>query len=212
MDITVIGKAGLVTRTVDTVDHPDGPAKLLVATRSYDTTIDDLWSALTDADRIPRWFMPISGDLAPGGRFQLEGNAGGEILSCEPPQRFEVTWEFGGTTSWVTVQLSAEGTDRTGLELRHLAQVPDELWDQYGPGATGVGWDLALLGLDLHLSSGAAVSPEEVVSWEATPEAHAFKSEISTAWGEASIAAGADPATAKAAAKRTLAFYTGVEE
>ena len=29
---------------------------------------------------------PISGDLRLGGRYQLQGNAGGEILVCEPPQ------------------------------------------------------------------------------------------------------------------------------
>jgi hypothetical protein len=30
--------------------------------------------------------MPISGELRVGGSFQLEGNAGGEILTCEPPR------------------------------------------------------------------------------------------------------------------------------
>ena len=31
-------------------------------------------------ERIPRWFLPVSGDLRLGGRYQLEGNAGGEVL------------------------------------------------------------------------------------------------------------------------------------
>ena len=31
----------------------------------------DLWEALTSAERIPRWFAPVSGDLRLGGRFQV---------------------------------------------------------------------------------------------------------------------------------------------
>ena len=44
-----------------------------------------MWDACTDPERIGRWFLPVSGDLRLGGRYQLEGNAGGEILRCEPP-------------------------------------------------------------------------------------------------------------------------------
>ena len=54
--------------------------------RRYDAAIEDVWDAVTDPDRLKRWFLPISGDLRVGGTFQLEGNAGGEILSCEPPR------------------------------------------------------------------------------------------------------------------------------
>ena len=53
--------------------------------QSYPSPIDDVWDAVTSAERIPRWFTPISGDLRLGGRYQLEGNAGGEVLECAPP-------------------------------------------------------------------------------------------------------------------------------
>ena len=53
----------------------------------YDTTLDDLWDACTNAERIPRWFLPVSGELRDGGRYQLEGNAGGTIERCDPPTR-----------------------------------------------------------------------------------------------------------------------------
>ena len=42
--------------------------------------VEEVWDALTDPDRIRRWMMPITGELKVGGSFQLEGNAGGEIL------------------------------------------------------------------------------------------------------------------------------------
>jgi hypothetical protein len=74
--------------------------------------------------------MPISGDLRIGGTFQLEGNAGGEILACEPPRLLRVT--FGGPTSVVEVRLTAEDGSGTVLELEHT--VPIEM-AQSGAGA-----------------------------------------------------------------------------
>ena len=57
--------------------------------RTYDAPIDDVWDALTTPERIGRWFLPISGDYRLGGRYQFEGNAGGEILACERPNRLQ---------------------------------------------------------------------------------------------------------------------------
>lgn len=213
MEIDAIEKAGLITRGVEAVDRDGRPARLLTAARAYPTAVEDLWDAVTNIERIPRWFLPISGDLRPGGRFQLEGNAAGEVLECDPPRSFEITWEYGGDVSWVTVALSGDpGGDEAELEVRHLAHVPDDLWDQYGPGAVGIGWDLGLMGLDLHLSGGESLDPEEVRSWGTTPSARAFIDESSTAWATASIAGGSDEAVARASAERVTAFYTVAEE
>jgi uncharacterized protein YndB with AHSA1/START domain len=49
----------------------------VVLSRVYDAPVADVWDACTDPERIPRRFLPVSGDLQPGGRFRLEGNAGG---------------------------------------------------------------------------------------------------------------------------------------
>lgn len=212
MDIDAIHKAGLVTRTVETVDRDGRPAKLLTASRDFPTAIDDLWDAVTNIERIPRWFTPVTGELRPRGRFQLEGNAGGEVLACDPPRRFEITWEYGGDVSWVTVVLSGDpGADEAHLELQHLAHVPDDLWNQFGPGAVGIGWDLALVGLDLHVTSGEAVDHAEAERWSTSPDGRDFIVRSSTAWGEASIAGGADDAAARASAERATAFYTATE-
>ena len=56
--------------------------------RTYETTIVDLWDAITSAERIPRRFLPISGDLRLGGRYQLEGHAG---VRSRPVMR-RTTW------------------------------------------------------------------------------------------------------------------------
>ncbi|OZM82017.1 SRPBCC domain-containing protein [Pseudonocardia sp. MH-G8] len=82
--------------------------------RSYPTTVDDLWEACTQADRLERWFAPVNGDLQLGGRYQVEGNASGEVVACEPPQSFTVTWEFAGDSSQVVVHLTRKGTTGPG--------------------------------------------------------------------------------------------------
>ncbi len=213
MDIDAIATAGLVTRTVETVDRNGRPAKLVIAGRTYPTGVEDLWDAVTNVERIPRWFLPITGDLRPGGRYQLEGNAAGEILQCDPPRRFEITWEYGGEISWVTVELRDDAEAGVAhLELRHLAHVPDDRWDQYGPGAVGVGWDLGLLGLGLHLARGETVDPEKVESWQRSPAGRGFIVRSSTAWGEASIAGGTGAEPARAAAARVTDFYAPADE
>lgn len=211
MHIEVANRIDLVTREVHSRDHDGRPARVVVASRTYDTTVEDVWDALTNGDRIPRWFMPVSGDLRVGGRYQLEGNAAGEITRCEPPRLLGVTWEFAGDVSWLQVRL-AEHTDGTLLELEHTAYVDDERWAEFGPGAVGVGWDLALMGLAEHLSTGAAQDPQEAAEWSMSDEGKEFVRRSSDDWGRASIADGTDAAEASAAANRTTAFYTGEDD
>ena len=112
----------------------------------YDAPLEDVWDACTNAERIPRWFLPVSGDLRLGGRYQLEGNAGGTIERCDPPKSFVATWEYGGEVSWIEVRLTPEADDRTRLEIEHIAHVDDERWAEFGPGAVGIGWDRGVLG------------------------------------------------------------------
>lgn len=209
MQIDVASHIGAVTREVQVRDHEGKPARVVIANRSYYTTPDDLWEALTSAERIPRWFLPISGDLKLGGHYQFEGNAGGTITACEPPRRLSVTWEFGGQVSWVNVRLAPEG-DGVRLELEHIVPVDDH-WAQFGPGAVGVGWELALAaGLARHLASdGAAVDPAEAAAWSASDEGKAFAAQSSAAWARAHAASGEVEAVARAQADRTTAAYTG---
>jgi uncharacterized protein YndB with AHSA1/START domain len=210
MQIDVASYIGAVAREVQGRDHEGKPARVVIATRNYETTIEDLWDALTNAERIPRWFLPISGDLKLGGRYQLQGNAGGAITACEPPRRLSVTWEFRGQVSWVNVGLTPDG-EATRLELEHIAQIadPDEFWDRFGPGAVGVGWDLSLMGLALHLASRATIDPAEVAAWSASDEGKAFAAQSSDSWRRASIAYGTEQAAADAAAAQTTKFYQG---
>ena len=196
------------TRRVGSRTFGAGEARTVTIERTYDAPVMEVWDACTNPERIPRWFLPVSGELREGGRYQVEGNAGGLIEQCEPPHRFTATWEFGGNVSWIELRLVEAAGGGTRFELEHVADA-DEHWTQFGPGAVGVGWDLALLALTQHLTTGASVDRQAGAAFPASEEGRRFIEQSSRGWGEAAIADGEDPADATAAAERTLAFYTG---
>ena len=208
MQIDVVSFVGAVVREVENRERNGHPVRAVVASRDYDTDVDDLWDALTTAERIPRWFLPVSGDLRPGGKYQFEGNAGGAITACEPPRRLAVTWEFGGQVSWVEVDLADAPGGRARLTLEHVVPVDDH-WVRFGPGAVGVGWDLTLMGLVLHLASGAAADKAEAAAWSGSEEGKAFVRRSAEAWCAAHIASGEDEAAARTTSALTAKFYTG---
>ena len=207
MEIDVEHHLGAVERSVSSLVLDGQPARAVTLSRSYRTGIASLWDAVTSAERISRWFLPVSGTLEPRGRYQLEGNAGGEITACAKLSHFALTWEFGGWVSWVEVALSADGERRARLELTHTAHL-SEHWTEYGPGAAGVGWELGLLGLALHLADPDAPKPDEA-AFAASPKGRALIRGSSDGWRQAAVAAGEEPDAARAAARRTAAFYTG---
>lgn len=207
--IDVANQISAVERAVGDRVLEAGAARVLTIAQVHDATVEDLWQACTSPERLARWFLPVSGELRVGGRYQLEGNAGGTIERCDPPRSFSATWEYGGEVSWIEVRLQPESDERTRFLLEHVADVDDERWLQYGPGAVGVGWDLTLLGLGLHLATGEANDAEAFTAWATSADGVEFITRSSCGWAEASIAGGADEDEAREAEKRTTAFYTG---
>ena len=171
--INPVDAARLVTREVRTGSRHGAPTKIVVTHRAYDTDQEDLWDALTNPGRLPRWFLPISGELTVGGHYQLEGNVGGLIESCDEPVSFAVTWEMGPMVSWLTINLSA-ADNATTLELVHEAPVDPGIREPYGPGAVGIGWDLSLMGLGHHLEAKTALDPAEYLAYPAAARTLAF--------------------------------------
>ncbi len=208
--IDVVHEINATRRRVGTRTLEAGEARTLTITRTYSAEVEDLWDACTNPERIRRWFLPVAGDLREGGRYQLEGNAGGTIQRCNPPHGFSATWEYGGDVSWIDLRLTPEPDGRTRFQLEHTAHVDDERWAEFGPGAVGVGWELGLLGLGLHLASATSVDPNAFATWTASADGKDFISRSSDAWREASMVAGTEPRAASAAGKRTTAFYSGM--
>jgi uncharacterized protein YndB with AHSA1/START domain len=206
-----------VRRSVGTRTIEAGEARVVTVSQAYDTSVEDLWGACTTAERIPRWFLPITGELRLGGRYQLEGNAGGVIERCDPPggsgtPGFVATWEYGGGMSWVDVRFTPEPGGGARMTMEHVAHVDDAFWEEFGPGAVGVGWDSGLLGLARHLGSGLGPAPDEAMAWLGSDEGQQFLMASSEEWYAAHIASGADRAAARAAADRTTAAYTAAPD
>jgi uncharacterized protein YndB with AHSA1/START domain len=143
--------------------------------REYPAAADDVWEAVTDPARLARWFAPVTGDLREGGTFAVEGNADGEIRECSPPSTLVLTW--GGPVSVVTVRLTAAGA-ATVLELEHTVPVA---FAGSGAGAlfVGPGWDVALLGMGLHLRGEDVGDP---VAWEGSEEVRRANAASIDAW------------------------------
>lgn len=162
-----------VSRTGETVT--------VLMRRAYQAAPEELWHALTDPERMRRWFMPVTGDLEVGGSYQLEGNAGGEILECEPPKRLKVT--FGGPTSLLELRLLPGSGASTELELEHsMSEAP-------APGGSGAlwvgpGWDGALMGLDLYVS-GELPEDANPVEMASSPEVIKYNEQSVRVWIEA---------------------------
>ena len=142
---------------------------------------------------------PGLGHGARGQRARCQG------LSLEP--RFLRLDRTGGET-----ELREEARDATVLHLEHTAYVGDDRRRQYGPGAVGVGWDMALMELAKYLESGGRTDPAKAMEWLGSPEGKDFIGQISADWCRASIASGTNEKRALTAAARTTAAYTGQPE
>lgn len=122
------GAAGIVG-SIRRIDDRSGAVRM---DDVFDATIDDLWSALTERQRLERWIAVVDGDLRIGGRVQARFTSGwegpGRIDICESPRRLVVTMSAGTAEETVIeANLSAEG-DRTrlvieerGIPLREIA-------------------------------------------------------------------------------------------
>ena len=82
------------------------------------------------------------------------------------------------------------------------------MWDTFGPGAVGVGWELGVVSLAAHLEGQEIGTPAEL---ETDPEYHAALAASSAEWGVAYRAAGADDETVARAVAATTGFYVPSE-
>jgi uncharacterized protein YndB with AHSA1/START domain len=132
---------------------PAGEARVAVFTRTYATTVEDLWDACTDPKRLRRWYVPVTGDLRVGGSFQQVNMGSGTILVCDAPNLLKLS--LGGGADEIELRLSAGAEDNIAvLELQHATtldshEIGGQMYDAIF--CMGGGYYPRLLALDLHL-------------------------------------------------------------
>jgi uncharacterized protein YndB with AHSA1/START domain len=132
---------------------PAGEARVAVFTRTYETSVEDLWDACTNPDRLRRWYVPVTGDLRVGGSFAQLNMGTGTILVCDAPHTLKVS--LGGGADEIELRLSPGPQDGTAvLELAHATtlsshEIGGHVFDAIF--CMGGGYYPRLRALDLHL-------------------------------------------------------------
>lgn len=107
--------------------------------RTYDAPIADVWSALTDPERMPRWFGRWRGDPSSGSvevaLSDEEGSPTEQVIidACEPPRWLAVTMA-NPDRPWPLEATLREGGGGTSLRFVHRLAEP------YDASSIGPGW------------------------------------------------------------------------
>ena len=105
-------------------------------TRRYPVSREELWSALTEPDRMARW--AFRGELEPrnGGSLRFDygeaGGADGTVLVWDEPSVLEYEWDGHGMEWRIRFELVSDGEDATLLTLDHL--LPDPSMPEFAAG------------------------------------------------------------------------------
>jgi uncharacterized protein YndB with AHSA1/START domain len=163
----------LAMRRGDVTREDDGRQRLEFR-RSWPDPIADVWSALTEPDRLARWIGVYEGERAVGGTGMFtmtheEGDAVGEpttIVECDPPRRLVIEWVQQDTHAWrIDLDLWVED-GRTWLRFTQVFPADADVVDF----AMGWHWYLEKFGAELEGRSQPA-------SWDT------FLAEVGPAYG-----------------------------
>ncbi len=173
-------------RILGSLRAADGAGVVRIEDR-YDTGIDDLWAAITDPDRLARWYGRVEGDLRPGGEFRLHVesagiDAVGRVEECDPPRRLRMTnretdesWREGdGVPPFdeaVEAMLTADG-DQTVLVIEVRGMPLDKV------AFYGAGWQLHAEALAAHLAGREPGGDAEARFGELVPAYQAQAAEL----------------------------------
>jgi uncharacterized protein YndB with AHSA1/START domain len=160
-------------RILGSLRTADGTGVVRIEDR-YNTGIEDLWSALTNPDRLARWYAEVEGDLRPGGQFRFHVKAAGlhglgRVEVCEPPQRLlvvtteiEESRQEGLFDKSIEATLTADG-GHTGLVIEARGIPLDKI------AFYGVGWQVHAENLAVYVAGHEAVGDDEARWAELVP-------------------------------------------
>ena len=114
--------------------------------RGLSVPVERVWRAFTDPEALAGWFWPrrfqtlVTSDLRVGGRYRIDGSAGGlavsgEYLELEAPRRLRFGWQWDGHWEMTEVNLALRASGHaTVLRLRHAGFSDDSTRDQHDLG------------------------------------------------------------------------------
>lgn len=154
-------------RILGTLRSEDGVGVVRIEDR-FDVDMDEVWAALTDPQRLARWYGDVEGELKAGGEFHCRVFASGwqgtsRVTVCDPPRRFALVSKESGdlNESAVEVTLTAD-EGKTTIVYEHRG-IPLELLFAYGAGeqihVEDLGNHLAGHGRDTDQGRWAALEP-----------------------------------------------------
>lgn len=125
-------------RALGSLQSADGAGVVRMEER-FDAGVDEVWSALTETERLVRWYGEVRGTLRVHGAFQASVHASGwegtgRVEECEPPSRFVIVSKAPDEPNEDTIEvtLTREG-DQTLLIVEQRGLPLDLLW-AYGAG------------------------------------------------------------------------------
>jgi uncharacterized protein YndB with AHSA1/START domain len=124
------------------VENLDGNGVLRFV-RRYAAPRTEVWSAITEPERLGRWAYPGTIELRVGGAvvfdYGEQGEGRGTVLACDEPSLLEYEWGEGDERWRIRFELVADG-DGTVLTFDHF--LPDPTQPQF---AAGWHWHLGRL-------------------------------------------------------------------
>jgi uncharacterized protein YndB with AHSA1/START domain len=137
------------SRVIGSIRAEDGSGTVRME-EVYDTPPADLWSAVTEPERLARWVAEVTGNLRPGGDFHARFTSGwdgpGRVDVCDPPRRLLATMSPGTTDETVIEATLADEGGRTRLVIEErgipLAEIAGH----------GAGWQAHVEDLAAHLA------------------------------------------------------------
>jgi uncharacterized protein YndB with AHSA1/START domain len=116
----------------------------------YDATPEELWSAITEPERLANWVADVTGDLTVGSTVQATFTSSWEgpvrIDVCQPHQRLLVTMNPGEPDETVVEAVLTPEGDRTRLVVEERGLPLDQA------AAYGAGWQAHVEDLTAHLA------------------------------------------------------------
>ncbi|MFD0959081.1 SRPBCC family protein [Paenibacillus chungangensis] len=109
----------------------------------YNTTLEKLWTALTDSGKLAKWTMENNFKPIVGYQFQFraqpteywDGIVEGEVLIVDPPNRLSYTWGTGDEKHTVVWTLQDLGEGKVNLHLEQSG-----ISNQQALGGAKYGW------------------------------------------------------------------------